>query len=204
MAGMLPTRSKTSDSFGLTARPSSRSRICALRPRTCGRSTMCAVTSLAARSADSGRSRRSSVRSRWPIIERASRSILVTEHNNRMVAASAAPIVRGRHVAPTILPNHQYGKAEMMTDAQVHKVRFEPVGIEMEVAEGETVLDAAFRQGISLMHGCKEGQCSSCKSLLIDGDVEMKKYSTFALPDYERDTNHILLCRVLSFSYLAV
>ena len=38
----------------------------------------------------------------------------------------------------------------------VHRVRFEPVGVEMEVAEGETVLDAAFRQGISVMHGCKE------------------------------------------------
>ena len=43
----------------------------------------------------------------------------------------------------------------------------------MDVTEGETVLDAAFRQGISLMHGCKEGQCSSCKSLLIDGDIEL-------------------------------
>jgi propane monooxygenase reductase subunit len=39
----------------------------------------------------------------------------------------------------------------------------EPVGLEMEVEEGETVLEAAFRQGIALMHGCKEGQCSSCK-----------------------------------------
>ena len=39
----------------------------------------------------------------------------------------------------------------MMTDVQVHKVRCEPVGIEMEVEEGETVLNAAFRQGISLM-----------------------------------------------------
>src|SRR6195952_1484806 len=86
----------------------------------------------------------------------------------------------------------------------VHRVRFEPVGVEMEVAEGETVLDAAFRQGISVMHGCKEGQCSSCKSLLIEGDIEMKKYSTFALPDYERDTNHILLCRTLAFSDLTV
>ena len=86
----------------------------------------------------------------------------------------------------------------------VHRVRFEPVGVEMEVAEGETVLDAAFRQGISVMHGCKEGQCSSCKSLLIEGDVELKKYSTFALPDYERETNHILLCRTLAFSDLTV
>ena len=36
-----------------------------------------------------------------------------------------------------------------MSDAQVHTVRFEPVGVEMEVEEGETVLDAAFRQGIA-------------------------------------------------------
>jgi propane monooxygenase reductase subunit len=85
-----------------------------------------------------------------------------------------------------------------------HRVRFEPVGVEMDVFEGETVLDAAFRQGISVMHGCKEGQCSSCKSLLIDGDIEMLKYSTFALPDYQKDTDHILLCRTLAYSDITV
>lgn len=90
-----------------------------------------------------------------------------------------------------------------MADA-VHTVRFEPVGVEMEVAEGETVLDAAFRQGIALMHGCKEGQCSSCKSRLMDGDVELGKYSTFALPDYERDDDHILLCRTHAYSDLTI
>ena len=41
------------------------------------------------------------------------------------------------------------------------------------------------------MHGCKEGQCGSCKSRLISGDIELLKYSTFALPDYERETEHI-------------
>ena len=54
------------------------------------------------------------------------------------------------------------------------------------------------------MHGCKEGQCSSCKSLLLDGDVELLKYSTFALPDYQKDTNHILLCRTLAYSDIIV
>ena len=87
-----------------------------------------------------------------------------------------------------------------MSEVQVHKVRFEPLGIEMDVEEGETVLDAAFRQGISLMHGCKEGQCGSCKSKLIDGDIELLKYSTFALPDYESETGHVLLCRTQAFS----
>jgi propane monooxygenase reductase subunit len=77
-----------------------------------------------------------------------------------------------------------------------HVVRFEPVGIEIEVDEEQTVLRAAFEQGLMLMHGCKEGQCASCKSFLLDGeDVELDKYSTFALPDFERDEGYTLLCR---------
>ena len=78
---------------------------------------------------------------------------------------------------------------EITSDVVVHTVRLEPVGLEMEVEEGETVLNAAFRQGIALMHGCKEGQCGSCKSRLISGDIELLKYSTFALPDYERSSS---------------
>jgi len=77
-----------------------------------------------------------------------------------------------------------------------HVVRFEPVGIEIEVDEDQTVLRAAAEQGIMLMHGCKEGQCSSCKSFVLDGDdIELDRYSTFALPDYERDEGFTLLCR---------
>ncbi|MGZ4552963.1 MAG: FAD-binding oxidoreductase [Mycobacteriaceae bacterium] len=81
-----------------------------------------------------------------------------------------------------------------MTDK--HVVRFEPVGIEIEVGEDQTILRAAAEQGIMLMHGCKEGQCSSCKSFVLDGDdIELDRYSTFALPDYEREEGYTLLCR---------
>lgn len=91
-----------------------------------------------------------------------------------------------------------------MADAAGFTVRFEPVGIEMDVHQGETVLDAAFRQGISVMHGCKEGQCASCKSRLIEGDIELLKYSTFALSESERDSDHILLCRTIAYSDITV
>ncbi len=77
-----------------------------------------------------------------------------------------------------------------------HVVRFEPVGIEIEIDEDQNVLRAAAEQGIMLMHGCKEGQCSSCKSFLLEGDdVELDRYSTFALPDFEREEGFTLLCR---------
>jgi propane monooxygenase reductase subunit len=85
-----------------------------------------------------------------------------------------------------------------------HTVRFEPVGIEIEVDEDETILNAAFRQGIMLMHGCKEGQCSACKSFLLDGDVDLERYSTFALPDYEEAEGWTLLCRAHAYSDLEV
>ena len=91
-----------------------------------------------------------------------------------------------------------------MSDKRVHKVRFEPVGVELEVEEGEWILDAAFRQGIAVPHGCREGQCSSCKCVLLEGDAEVEDYSTFALPDYERDSGHILLCRSYAFSDLTI
>src|SRR4029453_1055151 len=77
-----------------------------------------------------------------------------------------------------------------------HIVRFEPVGIEIEVDEDQTVLRAAAEQGLMLMHGCKEGQCAACKSFVLDGeDIELDRYSTFALPDFEKDEGFTLLCR---------
>ena len=80
--------------------------------------------------------------------------------------------------------------------AEKHVVRFEPVGIDIEVAEDQTILRAAAEQGIMLMHGCKEGQCSACKSFVLEGDdIELEKYSTFALPDFEREEGYTLLCR---------
>src|ERR1700727_1194756 len=77
-----------------------------------------------------------------------------------------------------------------------HVVRFEPVGIEIEVDEEQTVLKAAFDQGLMLMHGCKEGQCAACKAFLLEGDdVELDKYARFALPDFEKEEGFTLLCR---------
>jgi propane monooxygenase reductase subunit len=89
--------------------------------------------------------------------------------------------------------------------ADKHVVRFEPVGIEIEVDEDQTILRAAFEQGIMLMHGCKEGQCSSCKSFILDGDdVEHDRYSTFALPDYEKEEGYTLLCRAHAYEDLTI
>ncbi|MDT7703899.1 MAG: propane monooxygenase reductase component [Pseudonocardiales bacterium] len=86
-----------------------------------------------------------------------------------------------------------------------HSVRFEPVGIEIEVDEGQTILRAAAEQGVQLMHGCKEGQCAACKSFVLEGeDIELDSYSTFALPDYEKEEGSTLLCRAHAYEDLVI
>ncbi len=87
---------------------------------------------------------------------------------------------------------------------ETYTVRLHPVGVEFEVEEDETILDAAFRQGIALPHGCKEGQCSACKCNLVEGEVELLKYSTFALSDSEKEQGGILLCRAMAFDDLEI
>ena len=89
--------------------------------------------------------------------------------------------------------------------SEKHVVRFEPVGIEIEVDEDQNILRAAAEQGIMLMHGCKEGQCASCKSFLLDGDdLDLEKYSTFALPDFEEEEGYTLLCRAHPYEDLRI
>src|SRR4051795_8165159 len=88
-----------------------------------------------------------------------------------------------------------------------HRIRFEPVGIEIEVDEDQTILRAAFEQGVQLMHGCKEGQCAACKSFVLEGDldeIELDRYSTFALPDLEREEGQTLLCRAHAYEDLVI
>ena len=89
--------------------------------------------------------------------------------------------------------------------ADQHVVRFEPVGIEIEAGEDQTILRAAAEQGVMLMHGCKEGQCAACKSFVLDGeDIELDKYSTFALPDFEKEEGYTLLCRAHAYEDLTI
>jgi propane monooxygenase reductase subunit len=84
------------------------------------------------------------------------------------------------------------------------QVYFEPIGEEIECEEDETVLDAAFRQGYSLVYGCREGQCSACKCFLLEGEVSLKRYSTFALSDAEEASGYTLLCRAMPDTDLTV
>lgn len=61
--------------------------------------------------------------------------------------------------------------------------------------DGETLLDALLRAGISVRYGCRRGKCSTCKHLLVEGDVDESEISAYALLDEERDEGLTLLCK---------
>jgi NAD(P)H-flavin reductase/ferredoxin len=69
-----------------------------------------------------------------------------------------------------------------------------PSGERFEIVPGETVLDAALRQGIRLDYGCRHGNCSTCKYRLIEGEVDFGSASPYSLPESEREEGYALLC----------
>jgi len=75
-----------------------------------------------------------------------------------------------------------------------YQLTIEPLGASIEVEEGQTVLDAALRQGIYLPHACGHGLCGTCKVLVSDGTVDHGAANPFALMDFERDEGKTLAC----------
>jgi NAD(P)H-flavin reductase/ferredoxin len=80
-----------------------------------------------------------------------------------------------------------------MSDAE-YQAELSPGGATFGIRADETVLDAALRQGIELQYGCRHGNCSTCKYLVEDGEVDHGDASAYALPDAERDEGYALLC----------
>lgn len=70
----------------------------------------------------------------------------------------------------------------------------EPLGTAIEVAEGQTMLDACLRAGIYLPHACGHGLCGTCKVEVQDGEVDHGSASSFALMDFEREGGKTLAC----------
>ncbi len=74
------------------------------------------------------------------------------------------------------------------------QLTIEPLGATIEVEDGQTLLDAALRQGIYIPHACGHGLCGTCKVQVTGGEVEHGVYNPFALMDFERDEGMALAC----------
>jgi ring-1,2-phenylacetyl-CoA epoxidase subunit PaaE len=59
--------------------------------------------------------------------------------------------------------------------------------------DDETVLDAAMRAGIELPFSCRAGVCSTCRTKVVSGAVEMAQ--NYALEDWEVEQGYVLACQ---------
>ena len=57
----------------------------------------------------------------------------------------------------------------------------------------EVVLDAAMRAGVELPFSCRAGVCSTCRTKVVRGEVEMAQ--NYALEDWEVEQGYILACQ---------
>jgi NAD(P)H-flavin reductase/ferredoxin len=85
-----------------------------------------------------------------------------------------------------------------------HAIRLEPSGLEFEAEDGELILNAALRQGVPLRYGCRHGNCSSCKYLVTDGEIDLGGASPYSLSEREREEGWALLCCARAESDLVV
>jgi 3-ketosteroid 9alpha-monooxygenase subunit B len=64
---------------------------------------------------------------------------------------------------------------------------------EFDHQPGETILEAAFRNGVDAEYQCEEGYCGCCMAMLKEGEVDMPLYD--ALTDGEVEDGWILCCQ---------
>lgn len=84
------------------------------------------------------------------------------------------------------------------------QVTVRPSGRVFAVEPGEAVLAAALRQRVTLPYGCKDGACGSCKSKVLQGQVNQGTHSASALTDVEQKQGYALMCCAVPQSDLEI
>ncbi|MDD5240576.1 MAG: CDP-6-deoxy-delta-3,4-glucoseen reductase [Sulfuricella sp.] len=75
-----------------------------------------------------------------------------------------------------------------------HKITIKPSGHAFTAEAGESILDAALREGRTLSYGCRNGACGVCKGKILEGSVDYGDYQAHALSETEKAEGLALFC----------
>ncbi len=84
------------------------------------------------------------------------------------------------------------------------QITIRPSGHVFHANDGETVLEAALREGYMLPYGCRNGACGSCKGKVAEGAVDHGLSQETALPAAERERGMALFCQARPASDLVI
>ena len=85
-----------------------------------------------------------------------------------------------------------------------YRVTLQPSNHTIDVDENESILSAALRDGIHLAYGCRSGSCGTCKSLLLEGEIEYPMEQALSLSEEEKQNGVTLLCQAQPRSDLTI
>ncbi len=75
-----------------------------------------------------------------------------------------------------------------------HQITIKPSELSFACDDGETVLAAAMRAELMIPYGCRNGACGTCKSRIIEGEVDYGHFQAGTLTDNEKKQGLALLC----------
>lgn len=84
------------------------------------------------------------------------------------------------------------------------QITLSPSGHVLQAQDGETVLEAALREGYVLPYGCRNGACGSCKGKVVTGTVDHGKSQDSALSPAERLRGMALFCQAKPMTDLQI
>jgi len=85
-----------------------------------------------------------------------------------------------------------------------YRIIIKPSGHVFNAKPGETVLQAALREGFPLPYGCRNGACGTCKGKIIQGKVDFGRYNEDTLTEVEKQSGMALFCCALPLSELVI
>jgi CDP-4-dehydro-6-deoxyglucose reductase, E3 len=75
-----------------------------------------------------------------------------------------------------------------------YHIKLEPSGNSFDVEDGQTILRAGLDAGLSLPYSCASGVCSTCRSKIIEGEVDFGDIHPSYLNDDERAQGFVHMC----------
>jgi CDP-4-dehydro-6-deoxyglucose reductase len=85
-----------------------------------------------------------------------------------------------------------------------HRITINPSNHAFEAADGETVLEAALREGFVIAYGCRNGACGTCKGKVLEGAVDYGKHQPETLTDPEKREGLALFCQARPLTDLVI
>lgn len=83
-------------------------------------------------------------------------------------------------------------------------VKIKPSNYVVYVEEGESVLDAAIRQGFDFPYSCRSATCATCLGKVLKGSISYGDIEPYALNDAEQEQGFALFCSAKPTSDLII